>query len=207
MGMAYDDIEQLVAHTKFDFIKRPAGERIISEGDRCNAIIILTHGLLQTEKHSDDHGYSVIETVKAPYIIQQEHLFGLTQRYSASFTTVSQCNFMSISKQEMMFLFEQFDVFRINYLNLLAAKTQKAQSRLWRPAPHDDRSRVAYFLASHCSQPTGPKEFRIIMNRLAAEINASRLDVSHTLNAMQRDGIIKLQRGRILIPEIMKIMA
>lgn len=206
MGMAYDDIQQLVAHTKFDFLKRPAGIRFISEGDRCDAVIILTHGQLRIEKHSDDYGFSAVETVKAPYIIQQEHLFGLAQRYSATFSTASLCNFMSIAKQEMMFLFEQFDVFRINYLNLLAAKTQKAQSRLWRPTPSDDRARVTYFLTSHCSQPTGKKEFRILMTRLAQEVNASRLDVSRVLNAMQKDGLIELHRGRIVIPEIRRLI-
>ena len=116
MGMARDDLQQIVAHTKFDFFKRPADSKVISEGDRCEAVVILTHGSLSVEKQSDDHGYGVREIVNAPLVIQLEHLFGLTQRYSASFTTLSPCNFMSITKPEVMFLFEQFDVFRINYL-------------------------------------------------------------------------------------------
>ena len=202
MGMARDDLQQIVAHTKFDFFKRPASNVVISEGDRCEAVVILTHGSLSIEKYSDDHGYCVRETINAPYVIQLEHLFGLTQRYSATFTTLSPCNFMSIAKLEVMFLFEQFDVFRINYLNLLATKTQKAQSRLWHPALADLRSRVIHFLVSHCSVPTGPKEVSILMTRLAIEVNDSRLDVSRVLNALRRDGLIQLRRGKILIPEL-----
>lgn len=202
MGMASDDLQQIVAHTKFDFFKRPAGTRVINESDRCESVIILTHGSLLLENHSADHGYTVRETVHAPYIIQIERLFGLTQRYTATFTTLTPCNFMSISKREMMFLFEQFDVFRINYLNLLAAKTQKAQSRLWHPAISDLRSRVIHFLVSHCTIPTGPKEFSILMTRLAIEVNASRLDVSRVLNALRSEGLLQLRRGKILIPEL-----
>lgn len=202
MGMARDDLQQIVAHTKFDFFKRPADSKVISEGDRCEAVVILTHGSLSIEKYSDDHGYCVRETINAPYVIQLEHLFGLTQRYSSTFTTLSPCNFVSIAKQEVMFLFEQFDVFRINYLNLLAAKTQKAQSRLWHPALADLRARIIHFLVSHCSVPTGPKEFSILMTRLAVEVNASRLDVSRILNALRSDGLIQLRRGKILIPEL-----
>ena len=42
MGMARDDLQQIVAHTKFDFFKRPADSKVISEGDRCEAVVILT---------------------------------------------------------------------------------------------------------------------------------------------------------------------
>ena len=70
MGMAGDDLQQIVAHTKFDFFKHPAGSRVISEGDRCESVIILTHGCLSLENHSADHGYTVSESVQAPYIIQ-----------------------------------------------------------------------------------------------------------------------------------------
>ena len=202
MGMASDDLQQIVAHTKFDFFKRPAGTRVINESDRCKSVIILTHGSLLLENHSADHGYTVRETVHAPYIIQIERLFGLTQRYTATFTTLTPCNFMSISKREMMFLFEQFDVFRINYLNILAATTQKAQSRQWHSAITNDRARVLFFLHSHCTIPTGSKEFSILMTRLASEVNASRLDVSRILNALRRDGLIELRRGKIIIPEL-----
>ena len=202
MGMARDDLQQIVAHTKFDFFKRPADSKVISEGDRCEAVVILTHGSLSVEKQSDDHGYSVREIVNAPLVIQLEHLFGLTQRYSATFTTLSPCNFMSIAKPEVMFLFEQFDVFRINYLNILAATTQKAQSRQWHSAITNDRARVLFFLHSHCTIPTGSKEFSILMTRLASEVNASRLDVSRILNALRRDGLVELRRGKIIIPEL-----
>ena len=206
MGMARDDLQQIVAHTKFDFFKRPANANVIADGDRCDAVIIMTHGIISTEKWSDDRGYSVSETLKAPSILQLEHLFGLNQRYSASFTTLSPCNFMSISKQEVMFLFEQFDVFRINYLNILAAKAQKAQSRIWHPALTDDRNRIIHFFLSHCQHPAGPKEFSILMTRLASEINASRLDVSRVLNKMRQECLIELHRGRIVIPELRQLV-
>lgn len=66
MGMARDDLQQIVAHTKFDFFKRPADSKVISEGDRCEAVVILTHGSLSVEKQSDDHGYGVREIVNRP---------------------------------------------------------------------------------------------------------------------------------------------
>ena len=40
------------------------------------------------------------------------------------------------------------------------------------------------------------------MTRLASEVNASRLDVSRILNALRRDGLVELRRGKIIIPEL-----
>ena len=44
------------------------------------------------------------------------------------------------------------------------------------------------------------------MNQLAAELNDSRLDISHTLNDMQADGLLTLHRGRIEIPMLEKLL-
>ena len=54
----------------------------------------------------------------------------------------------------------------------------------------------------HCIYPAGPKTFYILMNRLADEVGDSRLDVSRSLNDMQRRGVLILHRGRIEIPSL-----
>lgn len=43
------------------------------------------------------------------------------------------------------------------------------------------------------------------MERLAAEVNDSRLDVSHALRAMREEGMIETGRGRIVVAEIEKL--
>jgi DNA-binding GntR family transcriptional regulator len=43
------------------------------------------------------------------------------------------------------------------------------------------------------------------MERLAVEVNDSRLDVSRALNDMQRRGLLELHRGRIVIPSLERL--
>ena len=81
-GMSHADLMEVVGHTKFGFSKRPEGQRIAKEGDVCDQLIFLTTGTLSVETVSDDHTCRVSETVNAPYAIQTEQLFGLTQRYT-----------------------------------------------------------------------------------------------------------------------------
>ena len=205
-GMSHADLMQVVAHTKLDFSKLTAEKRIVREGDACQQLIFVINGTIQAETQSDDHAYRVVETLNAPYTIQPQRLFGLSQRYTSSFRTVTSCNFITIDKQEAMLLLETQLVFRLNMLNIMATEAQRLSHRPWRTAPQSLRERITRFLLTHVLYPAGPKTFFILMRRLADEVGDSRLDVSRTLNQMQSDGLLTLHRGRIEIPMIERLL-
>ena len=205
-GMSHADLMEVVGHTKFNFSKQPVGQRIVKEGDICNHLIFLTTGALSVETVSDDHTCRVCEVVNAPYVIQPEQLFGLTQRYTSTFKTCDDCSLITIDKQEVLLLLETQLVFRLNMLNSLAADSQRLRHRAWRSAPQSLRNRITRFFFSRCLYPAGPKTFYILMTQIAAELHDSRLDISHALNAMEADGLLTLHRGRIQIPMLERLL-
>ncbi len=205
-GMSHADLMEVVGHTKFGFSKQSEGQSIVKEGDLCDHLIFLTAGSLSVETVSDDHTCRVCEVVNAPYAIQMEQLFGLTQRYTSTFKTLTECSFITIDKQEVLLLLETQLVFRLNMLNTLAADSQRLRHRAWRSAPRSLREHIIRFFFSHCLYPAGPKTFYILMNQLAAELNDSRLDISHALNKMEDDGLLTLHRGRIEIPMLERLL-
>ena len=79
-GMSHADLMEVVGHTKLGFLKVAAGKRLVKEGDPCSQIFFLTHGTLQSKTQSDDHTCRVTEHMTAPYIVQPERIFGLSQR-------------------------------------------------------------------------------------------------------------------------------
>ena len=160
-GMSHADLMEVVGHTKFNFSKQPVGQRIVKEGDICNNLIFLTTGSLSVETVSDDHTCRVCEVVNAPYVIQPEQLFGLTQRYTSTFKTCDDCSLITIDKQEVLLLLETQLVFRLNMLNSLAADSQRLRHRAWRSAPQSLRNRITRFFFSRCLYPAGPKTFYI----------------------------------------------
>ena len=83
--------------------------------------MLMTHGRVECETISDDHQCRVVEEMGAPYMIQPERLFGMTQKYTSSFKALDNCNFITISKEEVLLLLETQLVFRLNMLNMLAA--------------------------------------------------------------------------------------
>ena len=205
-GMSHADLMEVVGHTKFGFSKQPEGYRIVKDGDYCDHLIFLTTGSLTVDTVSDDHACRVSEVVNAPYAVQPEQLFGLTQRYTSNFKTLSECSFITIDKQEVLLLLETQLVFRLNMLNSLAADSQRLRHRAWRSAPQSLRDRITRFFFSRCLYPAGPKTFYILMTQLAAELNDSRLDISRALNQMQTEGLLTLHRGRIQIPMLERLL-
>lgn len=205
-GMSHADLMEVVTHTKLGFSKLSANKRIVKAGDGCTHLIFLTNGTMQCETVSDDNTCRVVETVNAPYVIQPQHVFGISQRHTSTFKTATPCNFISIDKQEVLLLLETQLVFRLNLLNLLATESQRLQHRAWRSVPKTLRERLTRFFFSRCLYPAGPKTFYILMQQIADELNDSRLDISRALNQMQRDQLLTLHRGRIEIPMLERML-
>ncbi len=205
-GMSRSDLALVAGQTLFDFRKYNDGKLIAKEGDACRGFYFLLKGKLTVESASDDYAYRVVEDINAPEVVQPEHLFGLKQRYTRTYITKGECNVLFLNKTEVMKLASQYDIFRLNLLNIISTQTQKANHRVWRMVPEDLRKHVIRFFESHSVRPAGDKMFYIKMNRLAQEVNDSRLDVSKALNEMQEEGLLELYRGRIHIPALEKLL-
>ena len=200
-GMSRDDLEIVAGHTRFGFLKVAAGRQIIRAGDPCTHLYFLINGTLKIESFSDDNRYSVTEQMSSPYILQQESIFGYYQRYTHNFYALTDTNFLTLDKEEVVRLSEDFLVFRLNLINHFATKMQKLIQAQWRRSPQTLRERIVRFFFLHTLYPAGPKTFLILMERLAEEVNDSRLNVSRALNRMQEAGLLELHRGRIEIPQ------
>jgi CRP-like cAMP-binding protein len=205
-GMSHADLMEVVTHTKLGFLKLSTGKYLVKEGDSCTHLSFLTHGSLLCETVSDDGACKVVEYIKAPYIVQPDRLFGLSQRYTSTFKAHSHCNFITIDKQEVLLLLETQLVFRLNLLNIMATESQRLHRRAWRSAPANLRERLVRYFFSRCNYPAGAKTFYVLMKQIANDLNDSRLDVSRALNDMQRDQQLTLHRGRIEIPLLERLL-
>ena len=206
-GMSRDDLEIIAGHTRFGFMKIASGRPIVKVGEACSQLYFLIKGSVRVKTYSDDYGYSVEEQISAPYILQVEAIFGYHQRYTHDFFASSDVNFITLDKEELVRLSEDFLVFRLNLLNNFATQTQKQLRQTWHQQPQSLRERVERFLTQHCVYPAGHKQFNILMTRLADELNDSRLNVSRVLNQMQKEGVVSLYRGRIEAPQLERLLS
>lgn len=201
-GISKSDLHVIVGHTKFGFGKHNRGELIAKADEPCTSMIFLLDGTVTATTISADHSYSVTENLTAPIQIQPERLFGLHQRYTSTFRAKTACNTLSLQKSEVTALYNTYEVFRINLINLFAAGLQKADDRLWVSGHLSLRMRIARFITCRCQRPAGEKTIKIKMRDLAEEVNDTRLNVSVELNKLQNEKLVKLSRGNIHIPAL-----
>lgn len=205
-GMSRDDLEIVAGHIRFGFLKLNASKTVMKSGDNCHQLYFLINGSLKVCSFADDYGYHVEEQISAPYIIQLESVFGYNQRYTRDFIAQTDVNFLTLDKEEVVRLTEDFLVFRLNMINHFATQTQKQMRQVWYRAPQSLEDRVVRFLTQRCLYPAGHKTFNILMTRLAEEVNDSRLNVSRILNDMQHRGLIELSRGKIEVPQLERLL-
>ncbi len=199
-GLSRAELLQMAGNTKFGFLKEDSAKEVAREGTPCRQLHFLVSGSLTVSTRSDDGGYEVSEQLAAPWALQPEALFGAEPRYSSTYRTSSSCHFITLSKDEVLRLVDDFLVIRINMLNILSTIAQRHSHLPWRSTPQTLRERFVRFVLAHTVYPAGRKELRILMQRLADELGDSRLNVSRMLHQLASENMLQMHRGRIVIP-------
>lgn len=198
-GISRNDLELIITSTKFRHLSYGKGKTVVCEGAVCDEIYFLLKGTVSATGYADDNGYSITEMIQAPEILQPERIFGLTQRYTRTFKSVTDCTFICLEKKEALELACNYEIFRLNLLNIVCTKSQRLARFPWKTQPKDIRQKIKRFVEARCLRPAGEKILHIKMERLGMEINESRLNTSRELNSMAAEGIISLKRGEIHI--------
>lgn len=206
LGMGKGELEDLHEHITLLHKRIKRRFVVVEENESCNKIIIIMQGSFHVKTVSDDHSYSVTELLHAPYVIQPERIFGLTQRYSSTIVTQTPCEMMIIEKQMVMKLMEISLTFRINMLNILATKCQRMGRVVWQKETESIEKRLVKFFTTHVVHPAGSKQFHVKMNDLAREIGCSRLEISQALHVLEEKNLIRMQRGIIEVPVLQQLI-
>ena len=153
----------------------------------------------------DDHNFTLSETISAPYIIEPHSLFGGKTVYTATYKAKSEAKLLCIDKQYIYTQLNNYEIFRLNYLNILSNKYQQARVKLWQTRFGQLEEKLATFLLNRCLQPYGEKTLQITMDDLGKLIGETRINVSKVLNEMQKKELVQLKRKEIYIPEFGKL--
>ena len=205
-GISRGEFMEIVGKYRLGFHRKKNASIIVRQDDVCGSLVFVLGGEFCQEHESDDHGFSVWEWGTAPAVIQPERLFGLHNRYGWTVKAASHVQLLEIDKHSVVEILSQFEIFRLNFLNLVSTQTQYGQRRLWKSLPESPEKRFARFVADRCLRPAGHKTLRIGMIRLADELGVTRLTVSKMLRALENDGLLSVGRQQIDIPSLEQLI-
>ena len=205
-GMSKDDITAILGKVTLEFKRYSDGDVIFSKGEKCDKFTILTQGTVSGISNSPDNSYTITESLCAPFTIEPYSIFGYDTKYRRDYIAKGDCTILSIDKHYIYGELSRHDIFTINLLNIISRKTQQIEERIWNYDSTALHGRIAQFIANRCETQKGEKHISIKMERLAALLCETRLNVSKALNEMQDTGHLTLHRGGITIHAIERLL-
>ncbi len=205
-GMSKDDITSILDKVAFDFRKLPDRETICERGERCDRFVIITHGEALSRADAPDGTYSLAEEIAAPYAIEPYSLFGHDTTFKRSYTAKGDCTILVIDKQYLFSELTKYEIFTINFLNLISRRAQMQSYAIWNYTPRSIKGRIVQFVGMRCNSINGRKSVQIKMERLASILCETRLNVSKALNELQDEGYIELHRKEIVVPSLRRLI-
>lgn len=201
-GLCTDDFTCIIEKVKFHFRSYSGNDIIMNQGEVCNQLAFLLEGNLLSKRTDDKHEFRLIETISAPAIIEPYSLFGMYPYYESTYQAQGEVKLLVIDKSYILSELSNYEIFRLNYLNLLSNRAQVNQRKLWNTHIGSLDEKLANFFLVRCLKLEGAKTLQIGMEELAGLINETRINVSRKLNELREKGVIHLKRKEILIPEI-----
>lgn len=204
-GLGPEDFTTIIEKVKLHFVKHRSGETFIQSGRTCDQLLFLLKGEVSCNTVSPDRKVTFIERIEAPYVFEPQSLFGMSTRYVSSYTASGEVHTVSVSKALVMSELFRYDIFRLNYMNIISNRAQTFYSRLWETIPTETEKKIAHFLLNHTERPYGEKILKVKMEDLATLLDDTRLHVSRALNSLQDSQLATLHRKEIRIPDLKRL--
>lgn len=201
-GLAKNDFTSILDKVKIHFLKRKAGDTVALGGEDCRELVFLLNGSLVSKTSDRDELYTFYEAINAPFLIEPYSLFGWSTKYVSTYMALTACNLVTIEKAYLLSELNNYEIIRLNYLNILSNRAQNLHDRLWTNLPESLHDRIVEFILLHSYVPGGEKRLKIKMDDLAKLLSSTRIRVSKALNEMQDNHWLTLHRGEIRIPDI-----
>ena len=201
-GMSQADFNSLLQKIRLDFVRYEQGSTPITAAQRCKSFAFLINGTLESMRQGMDGNLTFMEQIEAPCLIEPYSMFGRAGSYQRTYTAVTPCSFLMVDKQYIYTELGKYNICRMNLLNILSGRVQQLDSHIWSMESANLRGQIIRFIKGLSDIQTGSKKLCIKMNDLAALMDATRLNVSRELNALEADGLIALRRKEIFIPAL-----
>lgn len=206
-GLGHEDFTNIIEKVKLHFIKHHSGETLIRKGQKCDQLLFIIKGEISSVTTSNDKAITIIEQIEAPFVVEPHSMFGMNTNYVASYIAHTDAHTVSVSKSLVMSDLFNYDIFRLNYMNIISNRAQTLYSNLWKTPPTSIQQKFIHYLTIHTERSYGKKIIKAKMEDIAGTLNVTRLNLSHALNEMQEENLLLLRRKEIEIPDMEKLLA
>lgn len=205
-GLTKTNITSIIEKVKMGFHKYEPKQNIVLQDSKCESLIFILAGSVTITTTDTKHNFRIEEQIEGPYIIEPYSLFGMHTKYHASYTAIDDVETLHIDKSYILSNLCKYEIFNLNYLNIISNRAQTANIKLWNSHIGNTKEKLMSFLTLRCIIPNGKKTLFITMEDMAELIDDTRINVSRALNEFQEKGIVVLSRKKFIINDLGKLI-
>jgi CRP-like cAMP-binding protein len=127
-------------------------------------------------------------------------------RYVSTYVAQTKVHAISISKLLVVNELFQYDIFRINYMNMIGNRAQTLYNRLLDKAPCNTEVKIIRFIVARTEWLQGEKWLKVTRVVLVQELGESMVSISKALRRLRGDKMLVLNRKGIIVPDICKLL-
>lgn len=206
-GLTKENITSIIEKIKMGFHKFENRQNIALQNSKCNNLIFILNGKVKVITKDEKYNFTIEEDIEGPYIIEPQSLFGMHTNFKSSYFADKDVETLSIDKNYILSNLCKYEIFNLNYLNILSNRAQTVHNKLWNSHIGNTEEKIMNFLVYRCVTPFGKKTLLITMEDLADLIDDTRINVSRALNALQEKKFLVLSRKKIIINDLALLAA
>ncbi|MFY0255732.1 Crp/Fnr family transcriptional regulator [Chitinophaga sp. 30R24] len=181
---------------------------IYSEGKSAAAIFYILKGKVKTSKWNED-GKELITGLYKEGDFIGFHALMEGGRYRETAEVIEEADLVSISRNDLTFIFQYNPTFLLNIINILTGNIADQQEQMLRMAYSSLRKKVgeALLITYQKYNPSKNIEFSLNISRcnLAALAGVAKESLIRTLSDLRDERIINIQDGKIIIVDHHKL--
>jgi CRP-like cAMP-binding protein len=173
------------------------GEVILLEGEPAQALFFVATGAVKVFKTSPEGKEQTLNIVRPGESFNDVPLFDGGPNLASAQAMVPVVLY-GVKKEELKTILERYPQVALNIIRVLAQRVRQLVSLVEDLSFRHVLSRVAKILLEHASDGTGPRP-RLTQQEIAAMAGTAREVVGRSLKALEEEGLIRLERHRIVI--------
>lgn len=198
-GVSADTMQQVVATSKFHFLKYLPGEAIVSRGEPCTHIKFLISGKVRSTLVNSSGRFRVSETLEAPEVLAPDNLFGRHTVYPTQISALTEAGIMQIEKAEYVNLLMSDPIILFNYINIVASDAQKGVQGILALSTGSLEERIAFWILTLSRQSGQDIVLSCRQRDLYAMFGVPRSMFFSTLESLKSRGLIDYSSDEIRV--------
>lgn len=203
-GCALAEVEDLLSSVVFQRKKFTAGSLIVSQGEVCDRLLILTEGKVVGEMTSPTGKSLKIEEMEAPMVLASAFLFGKQNKFPVSVTALTHASFMVFQRNDLMKMFRLNPRVLSNFLSMISSRAQFLSEKLRFHSFKSLKAKVAFYLTGEAGTQ---KKFKLkhSQEEMAELFGVARPSVGRIFLQLQNENIIDIRYKNVTIKNFDKL--